>query len=65
MKLNEKAISNRIRNDIALFLPRRNRHSNEHILHKDPIPRGGIADEDVGNRPDITLLLIRKQNFKR
>ena len=46
---------------ILPFKLRRLRHGHlrsvEHIFNKDPIPRGGIADEDVSDRADEVPVL--------
>ena len=39
------------------LLSRHHRHVHQHILQKDPVPRGGIVDENVGDRAhDLAVL---------
>ena len=34
---------------LILFLPRQHRHIGEHILEEDPVTRGGIVDQNMGD----------------
>ena len=39
------------------MLPRHQGHIDQHILHKDAVAHGGVADEDVGDRAhDLAVL---------
>ena len=56
----KKAISNRFlhRNDIAFFLSvYHHRHIDQHVFKEDAVPRGGIVDENVGDRADELSVL--------
>ena len=40
-----------------VFLPRHHRHVDQHVFEEDPISRGGIVDQHVGDGTDDLAVL--------